>query len=126
MAEKPLQFLGSSLNDLRDFPDAARRLAGHQLHLVQHGLEPDDWKPMTTVGAGVTEIRVHTDVEHRVFYVAKFADTGRGSVTTWPRVAPDWCGARHSERGLESADHRGLSRRQQSELHDHGQGWHRI
>ena len=74
MPEKPLQFLGSSLNDLRDFPDAARRLAGHQLHLVQHGLQPDDWKPMTTVGAGVTEIRVHTDVEHRVFYVAKFAE----------------------------------------------------
>ncbi len=27
---------------------------------------------MTTVGLGVIEIRVHTRVEHRVFYVAKF------------------------------------------------------
>lgn len=29
---------------------------------------------MTTVGAGVIEIRVHTKVEHRVFYVAKFEE----------------------------------------------------
>jgi phage-related protein len=31
---------------------------GHQLFLVQCGLEPDDWKPMTTIGTGVKEIRV--------------------------------------------------------------------
>lgn len=29
---------------------------------------------MTAVGAGVVEIRVHTKVEHRVFYVAKFEE----------------------------------------------------
>ena len=29
---------------------------------------------MTTVGAGVIAIRVHTRVEHRVFYVAKFEE----------------------------------------------------
>jgi phage-related protein len=29
---------------------------------------------MPSVGAGVVEIRVHTDVEHRVFYVAKYAE----------------------------------------------------
>ena len=33
-----------------------------------------DWKPMPTVGAGVFELRIHTTVEHRVFYVAKFAE----------------------------------------------------
>ena len=74
MAEKPLQFVGSALDDLRRFPEAARRLVGHQLHLVQHGLAPDDWKPMAAVGPGVAEIRIHTGVEHRVFYVAKFAE----------------------------------------------------
>jgi len=26
-------------------------------------------------GVGVQEIRIHTDVEHRVLYVAKFAET---------------------------------------------------
>ena len=65
-------WLGSSLDDLRAFPDDARRAAGYQLGRVQQGLMPSDWKPMTTVGPGVFEIRVHTAVEHRVFYVAKY------------------------------------------------------
>ena len=73
MSEKPLCWLGSSLEDLRAFPDDARRAAGYQLGRVQQGLMPSDWKPMTTVGAGVFEIRVHTGVEHRIFYVAKYA-----------------------------------------------------
>jgi phage-related protein len=29
---------------------------------------------MTNVGAGVAEIRIHTRLEHRVLYVAKFAE----------------------------------------------------
>ena len=71
MIEKPLAWLGSSLDDVRAFPAEARRAAGYQLGRVQQGLMPDDWKPMVTVGAGVYEIRVHTKLEHRVFYVAK-------------------------------------------------------
>ena len=74
MPEKSLLFVGSALDALRDFPDQARRVAGHQLHVVQQGLEPDDWKPMPTVGLGVAELRIRTGVEHRVFYVAKFAE----------------------------------------------------
>ncbi len=52
---KPVRFCGDSLKELRRFPDAARREAGHQ---VQRGMEPSDWKPMPTVGAGVSEIRI--------------------------------------------------------------------
>ena len=74
MPGKDLFWVGSSLSDLRAFPEDARREVGHQLHLVQLGLQPDDWKPMPTVGASVYEIRIHTAVEHRVFYVAKFAE----------------------------------------------------
>jgi phage-related protein len=74
MAEKPLYWLGSSLDDLRGFPDDVRRAAGYELGQVQQGLLPSDWKPMTAVGAGVYEIRLHTGVEHRVFYVAKFEE----------------------------------------------------
>jgi phage-related protein len=72
---KDLFWVGSAKDDLRDFPEDARRMAGHQLHRVQLGLEPDDWKPMPSVGSGVYEIRIHTHVEHRVFYVAKFPDS---------------------------------------------------
>ncbi|MET3107998.1 phage-related protein [Oxalobacteraceae bacterium GrIS 2.11] len=72
---KPVEFRGSSLDDLRTFPLAARREAGHQLDQVQNGQEPDDWKPMNTVGPGVKEIRIR-DISgaFRVLYIAKFAD----------------------------------------------------
>lgn len=55
MLEKPLCWLGSSLDEVRGFPDEARREAGYQLRRVQHGLMPNDWKPMSSVGAGVCE-----------------------------------------------------------------------
>lgn len=71
MVGKDLFFLGTSLEALRSFPDNARREAGHQLHLVQLGETPDDWRPMTSVGQGVYEIRIHTATEHRVLYVSK-------------------------------------------------------
>ena len=72
---KPIVFCGSSLDELRGFPLLARREAGHQLDLVQNGQEPDDWKPMNTVGQGVKEIRIRDAAgAFRVIYVAKFAD----------------------------------------------------
>ena len=72
---KPVEFLGNSLDDLRAFPLTARREAGHQIDQVQKGLEPDDWKPMRTVGQGVKKIRIR-DVSgaFRIIYAAKFAD----------------------------------------------------
>ncbi len=50
--------MGSSREDLRAFPTEARREMGYQLEHVQAGVDPDDWKPMSAVGAGVREIRV--------------------------------------------------------------------
>lgn len=70
---KPLIFMGSSNDDLRDFPAAARRIAGFELSAAQAGLMPTDFKPMSTVGPGAYEIRVHVEGEWRVIYVAKFA-----------------------------------------------------
>jgi len=46
MADKALLWLGSSREDIRAFPEDARRLAGFQLRSVQQGLDPSDWKPM--------------------------------------------------------------------------------
>lgn len=74
MAEKPLIWLGDSREAIRGFRDDARQVAGFQLWRVQRGLEPNDWKPMPSVGQGVQEIRIHTGAEHRLFYVAKFAE----------------------------------------------------
>src|SRR5688500_6732388 len=72
MVGKPLVWVGSVLEDLRAFPEAARRQTGYQLRRVQLGLMPDDWKAMSSVGPGVYEVRVHTELEHRVLYVAKY------------------------------------------------------
>ena len=72
---KPIEFRGGSLDDLRAFPASARREAGHQLDQVQNGLDPDDWKPIHTVGQGVKEIRIRDAAgAFRVMYVAKLAD----------------------------------------------------
>jgi len=72
---KPVQFRGNALAELQAFPDTARREAGFQLDQVQRGRDPDDWKPMTTIGQGVKEIRIRSeDGAFRVIYVAKIAD----------------------------------------------------
>ena len=72
---KPIVFRSTSLDDLRAFPVAARRMAGFQLDRVQHGEEPNDWKPMHSVGPGVREIRVRaSDGAFRVIYVASLGD----------------------------------------------------
>ena len=72
---KPIQFWGSALDDLRAFPISARREAGYQLDQVQRGNEPDDWKPMTSIGQGVREIRIRDEAgAFRVIYIAKVVD----------------------------------------------------
>ena len=42
--------------------------------MVQSGLDPEDWKPMETVGSGVKEIRIRFEKSYRVLYVAKFSE----------------------------------------------------
>lgn len=75
MMIKPAEFLGDSLEALRAFPEPARHEAGFQIDKIQHGEEPDDWKPMATIGAGVREIRIRDAAgAFRVVYLAKLAD----------------------------------------------------
>jgi len=70
-----LYFAGTSLNELRDFPADAKCKGGFQLDRVQHGLEPEDWKPMKAIAAGVREIRIRgNDGAYRVIYTVKVAD----------------------------------------------------
>lgn len=71
---KPIAWIGDSRLRIREFPEGARRVAGHELSLVQAGREPSSWRPMPTVGLGVNELRVRTEDAFRVLYVAKFAE----------------------------------------------------
>ena len=67
--------MGSSRDDLKAFPADARREAGYQLDHIQRGDEPDDWKPMRSVGQGVREIRIHEGSgAFRVIYLAARAE----------------------------------------------------
>jgi phage-related protein len=74
VALKPLDWIGSSLDDLRAFPSQARQRAGYELYRLQQGFDPTDWKPMTSVGTGVREIRIQTGRQYRILYVASFAE----------------------------------------------------
>lgn len=72
---KPIAFLGDSLDRLRNFPEEARSQAGHQLNEIQNGNDPDDWKPMKTIGPGVREIRIRERAgAFRVIYLATSPD----------------------------------------------------
>lgn len=70
--EKELRWVGSSYDE---FPKEARRTAGFELGKVQAGLDPEDWKPFDSVGAGTREIRIR-DITgiYRVTYVAKLEE----------------------------------------------------
>lgn len=64
-------WLGSSKTDLKAFPASAMDDMGHQLYRVQCGLDPDDWKPMPSIGPGVREIRVRDESgAYRTIYLA--------------------------------------------------------
>lgn len=73
--EKPVEFLASSLKDIRDFPKGVRDECGYQLYKVQLGEQPNDYKPMPTIGPGVEEIRIKDDDGiYRVIYTARLED----------------------------------------------------
>jgi phage-related protein len=73
---KDISWEGSSLEDLKKFPPDARSGMGYQLHLVQSGEMPDDWKALGNLGKGITGVyEIRLSVEKNVFrtaYVAKF------------------------------------------------------
>ncbi len=72
---KDVEFLGTSLEAVRAFPQEARREVGFQIERLQNGLEPDSWKPMKTIGKGVRELRVRqANGAYRVIYLATLPD----------------------------------------------------
>lgn len=71
---KPVTWLGDSRQAVKEFPQIARQRTGRQLARVQDGLEPESWKPMPSIGIGVSEIRVREGWAFRLIYVAKFSE----------------------------------------------------
>ncbi|HEC16170.1 MAG TPA: type II toxin-antitoxin system RelE/ParE family toxin [Sedimenticola sp.] len=71
---KRLFWIGNSYKALTAFPKAVKQVSGFQLHLIQQGEDPDDWKPMSSIGTSVREVRIHVDGEYRIIYLAKFEE----------------------------------------------------
>ncbi len=72
---KQLFWLGNSRSRLKEFPPEAQHIAGYQLFQVQCGDQPDDWRPMPSVGQRITEIRIHRPNEYRVLYIATYLES---------------------------------------------------
>lgn len=72
---KPITFEGDSLSRIREFSPDAKQDAGYQLDKVQRGEQPDDFKPMPSIGKGVEEIRIWDESgTYRIIYTARLAD----------------------------------------------------
>ena len=72
---KPLDFVGSSREDLRGFPDEVKQDIGYALFEAQTGQKPLAAKPLKGFGgAGVLEIIENFDgATYRAVYTVKFA-----------------------------------------------------
>ena len=68
---KQIFWLGSSFEDLLEFSKPAKQNAGYNIDKIQRGHEPQDWKPMTSIGRGVKELRIHCENEYRVIYLVQ-------------------------------------------------------
>lgn len=70
---KPLEFVGSSLKDLKAFPEEVKDAIGFGLHEAQLGLMPRHAKVLHGFGSGVFEIIVNFDSDaYRAAYVVRF------------------------------------------------------
>jgi phage-related protein len=72
---KPLFWIGSSLEDLRRFPEEVRRIMGFALHFAQAGGRHIDARPLKGfAGAGVLKIvEEHAGAAYRGVYTVRFA-----------------------------------------------------
>ena len=57
---KPVEWLGSSKDDLRKFPGSVQDRIGFAVYQAQIGLKHRDAKPLTGLGSGVVEVVLDT------------------------------------------------------------------
>src|ERR671938_2022452 len=75
-ALKPLIWVGSSLKDLRAFPEAVKDEMGHALFEAQCGLKPLSAKPLKGFG-GASVLEIVSDYQtdtYRAVYTVKFGE----------------------------------------------------
>lgn len=66
---------GNSREVLRSFPEAVRQNLGFQLWRLQQGERPSDYRQLTSIGAGVFELRDQDErAWYRVVYLSRTDD----------------------------------------------------
>jgi phage-related protein len=71
---RPLLWIASSRDDLREFPDDVQDQFGYELFLAQTGEHPPSAKPFKGVGSGVVElIENHDGDTYRAVYTVRLA-----------------------------------------------------
>ncbi|PZD73104.1 hypothetical protein C1752_02912 [Acaryochloris thomasi RCC1774] len=72
---KSLEWIGSSLNDLKQFPKEVQQIMGFALYRAQLGSKHPDTKPLKGFkGSGVLEVVENFDGDtYRAIYTVKFA-----------------------------------------------------
>ena len=71
---KTVIFEGDSLDAIRLFPERARQRTGYEISRLQQGMDPLNWKPFTSIGSGVREIRIQIGMQYRVIYITTIAE----------------------------------------------------
>lgn len=70
---KPVEWMGSSKEDLRKFPDPVQDRIGFAVYQAQIGLKHRDAKPLKGLGSGVVEVVSRYDGEsYRAIYTVRF------------------------------------------------------
>ena len=70
---KPVEWVGSSRADLRQFPDAVRDRIGFAIYQAQIGLRHRDAKPLRGFGSGILEVVSRFDGDtFRAVYTVRF------------------------------------------------------
>jgi len=66
---------GDSREVLQSFPESVRQNLGFQLWLLQQGERPTDYRPLTSIGPGVFELRDQDERGwYRVVYLSRIED----------------------------------------------------
>lgn len=72
---RPLVWVGSSKNDLKEFPDDVQDHVGFALYQAQVGAKHRDAKPLANLGSGVLEVVSNFDTNtYRAVYTVRFRD----------------------------------------------------
>jgi phage-related protein len=72
---KPLVWVGSSREDLKEFPAAVQDHFGFALYQAQIGMKHRDAKPLQGLGSGVLEVVSRHDKDaYRAVYTVQFAE----------------------------------------------------